>query len=289
MNDRQAAERFNRTLDQMAGADEWEKLPDAERFAAELALAHRLAAVDFSAESAARQRTRSRLLQELSAQADKETTMEIRSFRKGWALALVLLVIALAAATPAGQSAAQSVVELAQRWLVGTGTAVQTVEGDFAVVDGENGEKEILPADAVAMPEIDISESPFEEVRLSLAEVQGLVGFPVLAPAYLPDGYEFSNAWADDPDRAYVEYFRPMDGLLGLMQTRLGERYPQVQVTSSSDIPVEEVTVRGVDGLWLDSGVGMELLMWEENGINFQLSGSLDGLEEALRIAESLR
>jgi hypothetical protein len=132
----------------------------------------------------------------------------------------------------------------------------------------------------------------------SLAEVQGLVSFPVCAPTWLPPGVAVIGGTAFPPDSAIV-VFRPTDGREqagGGIQQRRGRQGGGVVV------PVEharQVRVAGQPAVYARGSMDREgnwhterdsaILSWEANGITYIAQYSGLGLDETqlARIAES--
>lgn len=136
----------------------------------------------------------------------------------------------------------------------------------------------------------------------TLVEAQTMVGFDIMLPGY-PRGLGM-------PDKVFVQEFGvPSAILLWLardgvtVELALFELGSEAIVQKVAPRVLQEVTVRGQRGIWatgsylvvMGSGaveirrvVSGEALIWEEGGVTFRLE-TRAGLEEALRIAESLR
>jgi hypothetical protein len=137
-----------------------------------------------------------------------------------------------------------------------------------------------------------------------------LVGFTVLAPAYLPDGYTASSTgWkvsqGNDGGDAATTQINGKAGLEGVSggafnnyvnQATNGiitieELKAQQNQSSTVDSPqIQDVTVRGQPGVWMPGGAdgGMNTLAWEENGITYLVVSNQLSKDEALKVAESL-
>ena len=113
---------------------------------------------------------------------------------------------------------------------------------------------------------------------------------------YLPTGYAFLDAMvAPSPDdRAFLFYSGP-DGEIVLTQTPVYERWNEQTDCSATfsasvfwsgtDEPIEEVMLNGQRAAWVEG----TSLMWEAEGIVHILGGANLSLDEATRIAESLK
>ena len=227
------------------------------------------------------------------------------------ALAATLSVCLLAGiffAFPPAQSWAQGVIRAVMGKLIVTGeqTWAERIWPEF-----ESGEY----------------EKNYERVpedwprRWTLDELQEKIDFPLLLPSYLPEGYHqdslipiplLSPSTDDEPAQHQFSYRGIQviysdgspDGTICLNEGKLAgtKRFPVGQAG------VREVVVRGVPAVWVEGAplalkksgfpVGqitrnleaMNVLLWEEGGIGFELSTTdLDlPLEEMLRIAESM-
>ena len=116
-------------------------------------------------------------------------------------------------------------------------------------------------------------------------------GFTVLAPSYVPDGYAAFNqpgVWSVVHENGNVMAVITYDdqasnGTFGLSE----EIYQPGETNTLTSIPeAQDVTVRGLPGKWISSG--KSFLIWDENGINYQLSTNTLQKDEMLKIAESL-
>jgi len=142
---------------------------------------------------------------------------------------------------------------------------------------------------------------------LDAGAVSQQVGFTVLAPAYLPDGYTASSAgWklsSEIPSGDAINRINVKAGLLGVTEgafinyvnqsaggiLTLEEFKAQPGQSKTVDIPnIEDVTVRGQSGAWISDMGGMSFLAWEENGITYLVVGNPLSQDEALKVAESL-
>lgn len=254
-----------------------------------------LARADFSAESRVRQSLRRKLLthgKELKMYTSNAHRQSPRLILLGVILALIILAI-----SPIGVTLAQSIVNIVQTWTMGKGTTAVSVEGDFMAVPDETGKTIIQPAPEGGMDEPALEELMAEEgapalgENLSTGQASELVNFKLLQPAFIPEGYDFQGVTVINAEKAQMDYLKFEDiGLIGLGQTVVGGINGDVQVTFTSDMTTVEVQVNGQDGIWISTTDGFGMLMWEADGINYQLQlMGVGDLELALRIAESLQ
>lgn len=138
--------------------------------------------------------------------------------------------------------------------------------------------------------------------------VSQLVGFTVLAPAYLPDGYTAtSGGWRvsqeNDPGVAAISQINGKGGLEGVSGGAVNNyvnraagsvitieelKLQQSQSKTVDSPQIQDVTVRGQAGVWMPDNGGMNILAWEENGITYLVVGNQISKDEALKVAESL-
>jgi hypothetical protein len=146
------------------------------------------------------------------------------------------------------------------------------------------------------------------QAGLDTNAVSRLVGFTVLAPVYLPDGYTAaSGGWRvsqgndmGDANTTQINGKAGLEGVSGGAFTNyvnqaaggiitieeLKVQPGQSRTVDSSQI--EDVTVRGQPGAWMPDSGGMSILAWEENGITYLVVGNQLSKDEALKVAESL-
>jgi hypothetical protein len=119
-----------------------------------------------------------------------------------------------------------------------------------------------------------------------------LTGFPVLAPAYLPDGYRIedtSAAWTvlheNGEVRASISY-GTQDESSFLTVEQLIHRPGESKAVESQEIV--DVTVQGLPGIWMPDNPRKSMLVWDENGITYLIISNQLSLDEVLKVAESL-
>jgi hypothetical protein len=143
---------------------------------------------------------------------------------------------------------------------------------------------------------------------LDAQAVSQLVGFTVLAPAYLPEGYTASSGgWQvsqeNDSSNATLSQINGKIGLEGVSGGAFNNyvnqaaggiitieelKVPQGQSKTIDSPNIEDVTVRGLSGAWMP-GVGQwSILAWEESGITYLVVGNSLSQDEALKVAGSL-
>lgn len=300
MNNNPEIEQFTQDVERTlhhglpGGSDNW-----SESRRREMEIVYSLAGADFSSESLVRQTLKRRLLAtrfEKNGQLIKSRIPQSMIFR--FSIAVLLTILLILASTPLGKTVAQTLIETVQTWRFGEHTTAVNVEGDFEAIPDANGDTIILPAEESPAvqdeiePEVEVESSQGRYITLDPAvpfeRAQGLVTFTLRQPAFTPDGYEFQGVVLSRPGQASLEYFNWSENrLMGLMQTEVGDSEDDVQVTFTSDMLVEDVTMGGVKALWTQDG-DEGLLIWEADGVSYQLAG-LSDVEFALQVAESIR
>jgi hypothetical protein len=147
-----------------------------------------------------------------------------------------------------------------------------------------------------------------QNVVLDANAVSQLVGFTVLAPAYLPDGYVASPVgWrvSDEmPSGDAISQINAKAGLEGVSGGAVNNyvnhavgggiitieelKVQQGQSKTVDSSHIQDMTVRGQPGVWMPDNGGMNTLAWEENGITYLVVGNHLSQDEALKVAESL-
>jgi len=115
---------------------------------------------------------------------------------------------------------------------------------------------------------------------LTLDEARARAGFPLLVPAYLPQGVTLTSVFQlDEAIALYYDGFIPFT----IVQSR-SEAIAQVPQTG----PTRKIALRGTEAtLITDEAQGGIFLAWAENGVSVSIAGAIS-VEEALRVAESL-
>ena len=115
---------------------------------------------------------------------------------------------------------------------------------------------------------------------LTLDEARAQAGFPLLVPAYLPEGVTLNSVFQlDEAIALYYDGFIPFS----IVQGR-SEAIAQVPQTGTA----QTIALRGTEAtLIADEAQGGIFLAWAENGVNISIAGTI-AVEEALRVAESL-
>lgn len=144
--------------------------------------------------------------------------------------------------------------------------------------------------------------------EMSIEAASEHLGFSVLEPAYLPEGYKVTQRDVNESERVSgaSTYFtsqavRRIPDFFSLNQQRWTVEQPVTW--AMGDAEVQAVVVRGVEGIYIpDAPVGlnpdadgnaevftMNMLVWEENSFTFTLQATLLELDELLLIADSLQ
>ena len=127
--------------------------------------------------------------------------------------------------------------------------------------------------------------------ELSLEEADERVGFEILIPEYLPEGYEFGYATAYNTSEAAPEgqaaetvilTYEKEDEDIIITETVCENHAQEAAIMNSA----EDITINGKDGKYLAFG-NMKTLRWELGNTDMSLTASLEK-EELLKIAESI-
>lgn len=115
---------------------------------------------------------------------------------------------------------------------------------------------------------------------LTLDEARARAGFPLLVPAYLPQGVTLTSVFQlGEAIALYYNGFTPFT----IVQSR-SEAIAQVPQTG----PARKIALRGTEAtLIADEAQGGIFLAWSESGVSVSIAGAIS-VEEALRVAESL-
>lgn len=115
---------------------------------------------------------------------------------------------------------------------------------------------------------------------LTLDEARARAGFPILMPAYLPQGVTLTNVFQlGEAIALYYDGFIPFS----IVQSR-SEAIAQVPQTG----PAQTIALRGTEAtLIADETQRGIFLAWSENGVSVSIAGVIS-VEEALKVAESL-
>jgi len=246
---------------------------------------HLLMVADFSEDSLIRQSLKRKLLDDSvkgrGASFIKTNTLQRNRARLTVVIGAIILVTLLA--LPQSGSLAQSVIRILQTWRLGEATTAVRVDGDFAAVPGEDGQIIIQPAPQELPEDIPNEGGSALATNISFEAAQELVDFQILQPGFIPEGYESQGVNVANVESVQMDYMRLNEmGLIGLTQTVAGGINGNTQVSFSSDIEPVEVQVNGTRGLWMAATGDFGLLVWESDGVNYQLQ--LIGVQ----IAESL-
>jgi hypothetical protein len=307
--DRFSAE-VDRILEQQERAEEGGPPPE---YGEMLALAERLAALDFSRDNPLQPRLRQRLLKCLEAERSavpqrapwwRRLIPPIPRRALG-ALVALMAVVVLVGWTPAGRAVAQAVEQfiLELRWPHTTVQKVSSGQRPTAAPD----DQELFEAQLTIGRAWELRfegyefggccyDKPVRDEIVALHQALDGAGFDLMLPSVLPDGYVLSEVrlLGVAPYDVFVIYEGPA-GRLGLYQSMVGitseeQKTETVVVVETrkmgviTDRALEEVMVGQTQAALTDG----ESLTWEQSGISFRLIGP--GLDAAtlVQIAESL-
>lgn len=129
---------------------------------------------------------------------------------------------------------------------------------------------------------------------LSFEEAKERVGFEILVPGYLPEGYEFSHAAAYNTSKTapdvqasetiVLTYMK--EGVSIIIAEAVYEGHAPEAAIDKMDT-AEVVSINGAKGKYLALG-DMRILRWKIEGTDLSLTASLEK-DEILKIAESIR
>jgi hypothetical protein len=280
-----------------------------------LEMARVLATIDFSGESRAQHALRLRLIDRAEARGGEKQASPTPAFRprRRWRRRLLTaiggtlaLLVAMVFLYPGGPAvAAQSIGNGVKLVVLGAYSTARRAE---AFVTGRPSEDlddgwhvSIFPGHGVggnAPP----GTNPTVESVASFEEAQRRTAFPLRAPDYLPQGYILREVklapvltglgtflFSSNPN-AFLFYEGPGPDIV-IIQQSVGPQPsgdPSVVVGQAvgliTDGPLVEVDLNGRTAAWADDC----LLLWEENGVSYEVGGLGLSLDEAVRIAESM-
>ena len=316
MDEQDWAYRFSHDVDDLlnkSGRVDFEPL--TEDYRETLDFAHVLAKTDFSHESQERQSVRRRLLNSFDAPAvlsdrGKQTEKPIQANRLRRRLlvsitsALVLL-LAISFMYPRGPAeAAQRITEGLKIIVLGAYTTAERIE---SVVTGQpmpddSWDVSLFPGVGVGgngLPGTHPEVHSFED----LTTAQEITSFHIQVPGYLPNDYRLKEIklapiWTgagallfpSNPN-AYLFYVGPGPDVV-IAQQPVG---PQSIDDSGATVgqvigfatngTIVEVNMNGNTAAWVDD----RLLIWEQGGLSYMVGGLSLNLEEAIRIATSIK
>jgi hypothetical protein len=296
MNESDWADRFSQEVDMLlsqAGRTDDEPAPAA--YCQALDLAQVLTTTDFSDESQRKAVLRRRLLNRVGGQEPSPRWRPILAIS-----ALVIVALGLVAATRPDllahlvqslrpgphttvyQADPASATALASRPLPSTPEVVQRDDGWTIRTSIGNFGGNTPPEMTLTVVRVD-----------GFDQAQEVVSFDLRQPAYLPAGYQLREAMVAPGESSFLFYDGPR-GEIVLVQTPVYvrvEAYQDGEAVSTSvmvgvltDKPVQEVVRSDWQAGWYEGNS----LVWEAGGISYTLGGVNMGLEEAIRIAESL-
>ncbi len=309
MNKQDWADRFSHDVDRLlVEARRTDLKPAPTEYRQALDIARTLATTDWSAESRVRGALRRRLLDKIEAREvgslQKENPMRTIFGRQHPVLSLVALglvaLFVMALAWPGALiAAAHGIEDVIKTLVIGQRTSIQQV------TPNQDTFSEELPATPVVEQRGNLwiirtaagnfggNVPPGHEVAIrrvqTFDEAQAGVPFKLRQPEYLPAGYTFREAMLAPHDLVLLFYDGP-GGDIVLVQMPVSDRpggdsdvvSPAVNTLTYS--PVVSVTLNGRPAGWVEGN-----LMWEADEISYTLGGNELSLDEAMRIAESIK
>jgi hypothetical protein len=277
-----------------------------------LALADRLANLDFSHQSTLKSVLRRRLLDRIENRSSVSTSsiagwrrLFAPKLRRVWAAAAALaLLILLMTCTPAGKAVAQAVEQFMQelRW---SNTTVQQfplgATPDATAVSQTTFEEELAAGRAweFSFEGRSFSGCCSPEVRnqvVSLEQAEDEAGFDLHLPTVLPDGFVLEEIrLLDVPPYLVFVIYTGSNGRLGLEQSLVGitsEQHPDPGTTIIENRSISVVTDGTIDKVMVGETsaalIDGESLVWESDQVSYRLIGPGLGEQTLIRVAESL-
>jgi len=304
MDEEYWADRFSDKLDSImsSSSDQVDSTSPTE-YRQALDLAHRMAALDFSAESRRRESLRRRLVDEarLIALKNREHSMRTLHLRRMLAFTIAGASLALALALnlfyPGGiAAAAENVYRVLRTIILGDYTRAVQVEPQTP-----NDSMPISPDAWIIRTEIGNfagnappGTEPLVRSLASLEEAQSDVEFPILTPADLPDDYalrEVRLAPIGLTHWVFLFYGGPGRDIIiaqmpgGPQPSRNSGEMSGVFTGFVTEGTLQEVELDGHPAVWIDG----HSLSWTVGAVTYQVGGLDLTLEEAAPIARSLR
>lgn len=263
MDDIQKALEFNSQLDDFLN----DNLTNMQQNGELLGVAQSLSTADFSHDSRIRQPLYTRLRATAYARASHPAYWQRRLLTAAFTL---IIVAAVVFTVPPLRTLAQEVIKRLQTLtLTNAPSYVETL--------------------LTATPTDDPANPPVYQMDITLKEAIAQAGFTPLLPTYLPAGYAPASQTAS-ANQIRLE-FQPAnrnrtDCCAVLSLTQISNPPSDSTPFPMGDVPIEDVIVRGVPGLWVeDSRTGMtpdengqlqimptSILTWEADGYLFWMS-----------------
>lgn len=264
MNDTQQALDFSTQLDDLL--ETRSESENTSEYADLLTVAQTLSTADFSHESHIKQSLYSRL----RANHAHSTRSDYWQRRFVTATFSIVVLMAVVFTVPPLRALAQEVIKRLQT---------------LALTNAPSYVESFL----MATPTIDPANPPVYQMDLPLQDAIAKAGFTPLLPTYMPEGYSLEGYRSNDGQ--FTASFQPTNetyeqccAVLSLMQ--IANPPTDSAPFPMGDVLIEDVTVRGVPGLWVeDSHTGMtpdengnlqimptSILTWEADGYLFWMS-----------------
>ena len=316
MDEQDWAYRFSNDVDDLlskSGRVDFE--PITEDYREALDFARILAKTDFSHESQRRQTVRRRLLDSFGTPAvlrgsGKQTEKPIQAnrFRRRLLVSITSVLVFLLAISfmyPGGPAeAAQRIADGLKTIVLGASTTVERIE---SVVTGQpmpddSWHVSFFPGVGVGgngLPGTHPEVRSFED----LTAAQEITSFHIQLPGYLPDDYRLKEIklapiWTSvgallfpSNPNAYLFYVGPGPDVV-IAQQPVGPKSINDSgaavgqfISFATNGTMVEVNMNGNTAAWVDD----RLLIWEQGGLSYMVGGLGLNLEEAIRIATSLK
>lgn len=321
MSERNQADRFSHELDDILSGGTTG--PTDAKKCDERDIARMLADADFSGESRIRQALRNRLLHGIDARElnriqrrhQKETIMKAiqnyvwRPFPAVTAIAILFAVIALPLIWPGTLPAAATDLDRYVRSLVvGEHTTVEYFDWQAQGTQppSTTNVRMWLVRTPIAAFGGNVPEGADPTVRyypsFDLAQ-ESVSSTKFKQPEYLPSGYLLDEALVTPSEALMLRYTSFTAADIVLVQSPVGTKCISVTrspqgitsksvvkgVSTSTDGPIRAITLNGKPAAWIEESMGQNSLTWEADSMSYILGGIRLSLDEAVKIAQSLR
>lgn len=218
-----------------------------------------------------------------------QTTSTHRLHLAAWITATLILAFGLFLATPQGRAFAQSVVQFFTR-----------TESDRLPVQAF----QLTPVPATIAPD----PGDINNANLTISQVKGIAGYPILQPVHLPEGLTFIGATFDPEKHTSRLFFRDADMNALVLREELFQLVDDCDLCGKvgASAKIEAVQIKGLsgaygEGVWKLTEAGAEwvsdpylkTLRWQDTGMAFELlyMGIPDSLtkKDMIDIAESIQ
>lgn len=126
----------------------------------------------------------------------------------------------------------------------------------------------------------------------NLDDAAKAIDHPLYQPEYLPTDYAFyQSVVAPDRNQVFLFYKGPGRDIIMIQTFVYTDENSMFGVMTGmmTDCPIEDATVNGQTATWTACGDEGNILTWEADGMSYEVGGVELTLEEAIRVAESIK